>query len=358
MIIQTLKAVMNSINLSPSSVGDVLLPAGIEGTPVPLVQNNFSPVKTTVVDVPVFFIDGGNQQIIGSSQFSIQFIRIYWTKYVTNRRVDCGTDEFFVVAQLTPENGRLMCELKTFGLKRSMLDDALTSMNCTRVELSAAQDSKSFDETRVASIAVKMRKRAELLVAQNIAQKNSGALIVLDGALGGTDAEEKVMMKALCGAASLANVLLVGLSKSSQLVTSSGCALSVTLQALISPSLVHGRWMYHPLVSCSPALHFEIAMVKLHPRSRRVFRVDFSLHSWQQKDKILSALIQNSSDATLIGYPYGLIEADRFARVSNEEAKYLQLLMHDLLAKGGVESQQLLESLAVSDVHGILDSMR
>ncbi|MBI5397885.1 hypothetical protein HZB03_00335, partial [Candidatus Woesearchaeota archaeon] len=279
-------------------------------------------------------------------------------KYIANRRVDCGTDEFFVVAQIAPDSRSVVCELKTFGLRRSMLDDAFTSLNDARVELSAVQESKSFDETSVASIAAGMRKKAELLVAQNIAQKNPGVLIVLDGALESAGAEEKAMIKALSDAASRVNVLLIGLSKSSHLVTSSGCTIGAALQALVPTSLVHECWTYYPVVNCSPEILFEIGMVKLHSKSRHVFRVDVSLYGWQHKNRIFSLLAQNSTDSALLGYPYGLIEADRFARVSNEEANYLRVILYDLLAKGGSGSQKILESLSASDVHGILDSMR
>ncbi|MBI5398031.1 hypothetical protein HZB03_01075, partial [Candidatus Woesearchaeota archaeon] len=75
MLVHKLKEVVNSVNHVQPSVGDVLLPSRIGGMPVPLVQDNFSPIETAVVEVPVFFIDGGNQQVIGSPQFSIQFIR-------------------------------------------------------------------------------------------------------------------------------------------------------------------------------------------------------------------------------------------------------------------------------------------
>lgn len=79
---------------------------------------------------------------------------------------------------------------------------------------------------------------------------------------------------------------------------------------------------------------------RLHPLSEHIIRVEGSL----DEDRFESLLVA-SSDAAFPGYPYALVLADRFARVSVREAKSLAL---ESAARFGVD---------VGSVHGILDSL-
>lgn len=66
----------------------------------------------------------------------------------------------------------------------------------------------------------------------------------------------------------------------------------------------------------------------------------------------LPPLVENSGDALFLGYPYGLIAVDKFARISNEEKKNLRM---NILLKA--ENKEIAEYLSTTDAHGILDNM-
>jgi hypothetical protein len=65
-------------------------------------------------------------------------------------------------------------------------------------------------------------------------------------------------------------------------------------------------------------------------------------------------LLANSKDISFPGYPYGLIIADRFARVSNNEKAYLRTLF---FSKAGGKTEMLVNETASINSHNILDSI-
>ena len=125
----------------------------------------------------------------------------------------------------------------------------------------------------------------------------------------------------------------------------------------IAPS---GCWYYYPIAEFSDKYYIaEIYFTKLHERSSYIFRLELhnnnkiDADSKHDADEILSTLMKNSKDSSFLGYPYGLIDADRFARVSNNEK---QLMQARLAAKIGSSFQSLKEHLSSIDAHNILDS--
>ena len=55
-----------------------------------------------------------------------------------------------------------------------------------------------------------------------------------------------------------------------------------------------------------------------------------------------------------MGYPYGLIEADRFARVSNQERDSLKLRLRVMLGK---EFKRIEKYINSTNAHEILDNI-
>ncbi len=70
--------------------------------------------------------------------------------------------------------------------------------------------------------------------------------------------------------------------------------------------------------------------------------------------KVLGILAEASKDPVFIGYPYGLIEADKLARVSNEEAEFLKVR---LISKAGKERSKIIGYMKTVDAHSILDNI-
>jgi hypothetical protein len=359
MVLDALKDVVGNIKDSAPKVGESLLLFGADALPVAISKDNFRPIGVSSgSDMPVFFIDGGNQEIIGSPQFSVQFIRVYWTKYVSSRRVECGTDEFFVLAQAEAVDGVLSCNIKTFPVRRSMVDESVVGIQQFFSFRDAVDDVKGFNDSRISSLASSFRRKAELSLARSIAMLNPGACVVLDGCLFSTDVSDSKVVADLLAFADSKDVSVVALSKSSGMMTESGCAAGVALGSFVCAELSDDCWFYHPVAVFGSDSLFDVCLVKLHPLSRHVFRIDFSRSRTGDLSMLLGVLVSVSCDSCLLGYPYGLIEADRFARVSDEEANYLKTIVEDILRKSGDKGKVSLASLSASDVHGILDSIR
>ena len=90
---------------------------------------------------------------------------------------------------------------------------------------------------------------------------------------------------------------------------------------------------------------------KLHKNSSRIFRFEIFKEQKPELNTIFSILANNSKDPVFLGYPYGLIEADKLARVSNDEADLLRSSLGIRLEKSQISS------FNQRNAHNILDSI-
>ena len=88
--------------------------------------------------------------------------------------------------------------------------------------------------------------------------------------------------------------------------------------------------------------------------SKHCFRFEIFKKQKDDKMKVLGCLIDNCRDISFPGYPYGLILADRFARVSNKEKEYLQNI---LLSQDKEQIKGIIDGTRTNDAHSILDSI-
>src|SRR3989344_846368 len=86
-------------------------------------------------------------------------------------------------------------------------------------------------------------------------------------------------------------------------------------------------------------------LTKLRPAAKHVFR-------FEGNKEVLPYLPELSKDALFLGYPYGLILADKLARISHQEQKSLSL---QLLLKS--DSQMISQYLQNANAHEILDTI-
>ena len=71
-------------------------------------------------------------------------------------------------------------------------------------------------------------------------------------------------------------------------------------------------------------------------------------------DAVFSFLAANSTDPVFLGYPYGLVESDRFARVSNRERECIRTMF---MAKAGNRWGFIEKGSRSVDAHSVLDSI-
>ena len=170
------------------------------------------------------------------------------------------------------------------------------------------------------------RSLAELRLASRIVEDDlcAGDILILDGSLQTSFGAEHRYADSLYENAINKGVIVCGLAKTSRLVTESGDPLMSRVLE-IARDVPFETW-YVPVAQgiYAEGRGFTLA-VKLHPSSRHVFRLDILSEQYNEmsdaaRGEILGCIASNSGDLSMLGYPYGLIDADRHAQVRSTEA--------------------------------------
>lgn len=294
---------------------------------VPIDSKRFLGISDVNVPGKVCYVDGGNAEIIGASNFSLQLIRTYYAVYSGNNRVLNKKHEFYVLVSAKGENNKIKYEAETFNthfrLEKEFdaLDKHLTIGGHKAEPSKIAEVIRKFAEIKMANEAVDVLSAGDLIVRDGDLEKNYTG-------------EEKYYSQLLTNAEKK-GVIVSGLSKTTGILTNTGNSVSSALTG-ISPAC---EW-YYPATT-------HIGFAKLNSQSKHIFRID--LNNSEKIGNVLALLKVNSVDPCFLGYPYGLIEADRHARVSVKEQQQLQLMF---LAKGG---NKFREHISSKDAHEILN---
>lgn len=283
---------------------------GKEGyQPVPFAQTNFKPIPQAAIPT-IAFVDGGNAELARGPDFSLQFIRTC----AVIRGKKMMTMEAFCLVQATRENGKLAYKTDFIGLEGIRLPVI------DIYEPSLAEGTHRVQPARVAELG---RVLAEhLLAAWVLPELPAGALLVRDGDLEAHTLYEQNALREVYERARIGGVTIVGVSKTSTLLTDTGhAALPALAKRATLPS-----WYYHPIAASLRADHqASTCIAKFHPAAKHCFRIDIFDQQEALLPEVLGALMKESEDAAFLGYPYGLIEADRYARVREEERAYLKV---------------------------------
>jgi len=244
------------------------------------------------------FVDGGNNEIIGGSNFTIQKARTYYCVYENGKRIKQERKDYTIT--VFTKNDKLIGETEGIRIEIEQNDPTLTySGFCVQ-------------PTTVAQF---IRRLLELKMASQLPYTT-----VIDGDLEPKRPEEKEFITAnICG-----------LSKTSTLVTDSGMS---AIQAVLKKAPT-GKWM--------AKLTENTYFAKLHEKSQHVFRIDC------HDAEIIRELCANAKDPTFLGYPYGLIEAHKMAKVGEQETQQEKLI---LLSK----HPELMNH--TNDAHDVLDNI-
>lgn len=315
--------IISAIKKNNNSSGTEIV---LQGKTIPINSSLFAEIKPINSNAKIAFVDGGNGEILNAPSFCLHFIRLYCCIYQNNKRIKRIIKEFY--ALITSKSDKEY-EARTFN------EDAKFNIN---LAFNSFDSSLRKGEHKVSpsSVAEHVRKLSELRFAEEIMKELSwGDIIVRDGDLESSAVYENDFYK---GILSENKICLVGFSKTTKLTTNSGNSAAAVLRSM-AELIKLSKWNY----SCN-----NICFAKLHEKSDYVFRIDFS--SCEKMNEIISLLSDNSCDPSFPGYPYGLIEADRFARVAKDETNRLKTL---LMAKGGKELKYHFSAL---DAHDLLNS--
>lgn len=306
---------------------------------------NFQPIPQSVPPLPpvsspktIAFLDGGQAEIINGGNFCLSFIRVaaqlFQEKEMLGKEKESANtektellkkelikkelikNEFYLFTKAVWKNNDLWYESSIFPLREGKIIDK------NDLTISSYDSSLKVGKERapIARVAMMARRFAELALAKKIFADS----VVLDGTLEATFTGEEKHLQLL-------PPTTAALAKTSTLFTTSGNN-PVVLLSKLAPS---GCWSYF--------VENQTYFVRLHPQAKHVFRFEGNIG-------VLPSLVEQSQDAVFIGYPYGLILADKLARVSNEERNALR--MNFLLRK---ENKEIMDYLQATNAHEILD---
>jgi len=317
-------------------------------TPYKFDKKNFHEIAISQQKNKIAFVDGGSAEIIKSANFSLNLIRIYYSIYSGSKRLKAMKRDFYSFTYAKDSNGEIFYETELISPVENIIPDKNDLLL------------SSFDETikegitraNISTVSNLVRRFSELKFASIIAgNMDENDIVVLDGSLQCTFTNERKYMDELFAKALRKGVIISGLSKTTSLMTDNGNSVGNALNKFNIP----GKWIYNPVTEINSKGHkADISFVKLHEKSKHIFRFEIYNAQKNHLNDVISLLSNNCKDPVFVGYPYGLIDADRQARVSNNEKGMLRTFFS---VKFGKDWERIKETLTSADAHEILDNI-
>ncbi|MBI2655246.1 DNA double-strand break repair nuclease NurA, partial [Candidatus Woesearchaeota archaeon] len=289
---------------------------------------NFHEIKKTASGKKIAFIDGGSAEIIGSANFSLNLIRVCCVVYKNNKKIAAKRFEILAFVKAVNEEGEIYFKTEIFNLNSSLkLDEAsFNSLDHTLMH--------GINRAEISNVANAVRRFAELRLAKHASDSHFSDFIVLDGNLQSTLTNENHYLNELYESCEKNNAVLGALSKTNSIFTENGDLLSAVLLGISKMD----SWIYYPIADIENHSHkAEMFFVKFHEKSRHIFRLEIFNAQKTMAEQVINELAGNCADPIFIGYPYGLIEADRTARVSNNEKESLRTMLLVKLKNRNIE---------------------
>ena len=333
---------------------------------LPFPPASFVPIKDVEPNIRTAFVDGGNQEILGAPNFSAQINRIYFNVFMGRERFSPKSlprrIEFYSVTMSDFRNGGIFYDTRVFPLRvefEGLVPDKLLSFSS--LDRTITLGNQRADVRLVASVA---RRFAEWEFAKHVIENEleKGDMIVHDGSLQTSLTNEHVYLARALEATMAKGVIFAGISKTSTLFTTTGLSLLGTVQKLAEDYKVKGPWCLQ-IAKVANVLHNAfIFVVKLHESANHVFR--FEIYGEQARGmgeedfcRVISALASNSKDISFPGYPYGLVDADSFARVSGDEIESYRVPLMSEISKLG-KWKKVSRHICSGDAHSVLDVLK
>jgi hypothetical protein len=291
-------------------------------------KENFSNINLIKTDKKVTFIDGGNLEILRSPSISLFFNRIYACTYQKNKRVKKYLVEFFLLITTKKIKDEIFFETEYFFVKNKI--------NLQKYEFNSYDKTITQGNSRakISIIGNVIRRFSEIILASEIDETD---YIVIDGSLEDKFTHEINLIKKI-------KKQVCGFCKTNELLTKNGNTTTLYL----TNNTDKKSWIYY----LGNIKYMKTYFTKLIEKSKYIFRIDFM--NTENTNEIISLLANNSKDPIFYGYPYGLIDADKFARVSNREKEQLMIKLRFMFKEKFEKLLPLIHSL---DAHSILDNI-
>ncbi|MEM2121191.1 MAG: DNA double-strand break repair nuclease NurA [Candidatus Woesearchaeota archaeon] len=304
-------------------------------------EENFHEFKAFDNTKKMIFVDGGNAELINTTNISVHFIRTYGSVFESKRIYSIKKENYMIAyATRDKKNSEIYYKVEFspsyFDFQIDSFEESLREGN-NRIPIS-----KIGDVTR---------RLCELKTALHLSKKFSDSIILLDGNLKSNFQLEKNLLQELFDSGIKNKNIIAALSKTSQLLTKNGRSVNNILMRT-SKSLGLLEWYYYPIAKIRDENHkAEIVIVKLHKKSNYCFNFEIFNEQADNIDEVLWHLKKNSKDPSFFGYPYGLIDADRFARISNKEKDFLKTLLLTRIPKN------ISKDFVLNDSHDLLNKL-
>jgi hypothetical protein len=323
--------------LSQKSPSSQIFPYGkLQGKEI--TPANFVEITKTENPRRIAFVDGGDGVLEESPNFMIIVNRVYFCMFEGKKRISASKlkhrIEFFsyVVSEVKDNDDKKIVSYNTKLFPYSESD--LSYLPAEEDLESKTENTGVLQESHLVSLS---RRFAEWSLAEKVVSEelSEGDILVMDGSLQTGYKHESRYASKLYDAAQKKGVIVCGLTKTSRLLMTSGEPMLARIQE-IAEDVTHGTWFVEVADMASSDNRGHMLAAKFHPQSKHIFRFEilqdqFSAMNDEEKNHILASLVANSGDIAMPGYPYGSIDADRFAQVrKNELEMYRGMMMAEM----------------------------
>lgn len=284
----------------------------------------FHPISKHYTKKSVCFIDGGSSVLVRSPSLCLGMIRCVAVVMSRKKTKQIVNYEYYTIAKTRIEEDNLVYDLSYYPL--SVNSKSIEGFSFDSQDKKLAIKTERFD---ISSMIDAARRFLELRIVGEMSEElEDGDMIFLDGNLRVTYPGESKVVGEVSKKCIDNSVLLLALSKTSNIITSVGDTFLAKLYRLSTNEKIQGfkRWFYYPAFKSKEENHnAETYFVKFHPRSDYIFTLDILKDQNKDADinKVMGVIAGYSRDAAFPGYPYGLIKADSLARVTNSESDML-----------------------------------
>ena len=233
------------------------------------------PIEDTTKPKIIAYIDGGNLAFVDTGIQRLDLLRVAYSIW----------------------QGKKHIETKSQTIQALVQEDKIIFSDDT--------NSKAPKNMALEDRANYARQTREYKLALDLLEDKNIDVIAIDGSVE-LSQKKPGLLKDLLEKGKEKNIQIIGLSKTNSFSTDTGAPLSYILKD-------HMREKSY--INLYSEKNYEISMVKFHKDSPYTLKLD----SNQPLTNIYSQLSLNSNDALFLGYPYGFVKVDEYARVTKQE---------------------------------------
>ncbi|KEQ56926.1 nura domain-containing protein [Marine Group I thaumarchaeote SCGC RSA3] len=326
-------------HLSQKEHSDVVLNNG-KGKQFLIAPSEFSEIKPIDSPRKIAFVDGGDGPLEESPNYLITINRVYYSLFQGKQRIKPKANPRVQFYSYVTSNIHTVDGKKNVSYNTRLFPHSPEDKRYLPVESDLTSDTESTTVLQGARLNSLGRRFAEWQLAIHVIETEleQGDMIVMDGSLQTNFKNEIKYANRLYDLAASKGVIICGLAKTSRLITESGDPLLARI-AEIAEDVPFEKWYVKVAEEVSADDKGFMLAVKFHAKSRFVFRFEilreqFEAMNPDELNSVLGSLVENSQDVAMIGYPYGAIDADRFAQVRLDELNmYKGFILSEMLKR-------------------------